>query len=143
VRESLEEGTPPTPTPTRTPAPAMMTTSILASSSSVAVQGQGQGESDVSAESTSAGTRRRKSVRVSLKPTFSPTPPALDEDEDEIWKRSGRPEPLGHDGAAAAANDDGVKVNGRERDFWADSSDEDEEYSKARKMLTRASKKRW
>ena len=144
VRESLEEGTPPTPTPTRAPAPAM-TTSILASSSSLAVHGQGQGESDVSAESTSGGTKRRKSVRVSLKPTFSPTPPALDEDEDEIWKRSGRPEPLGHDAAAtAAANDDGgVKVNGRERDFWADSSDEDEEYSKARKMLTRASKKRW
>lgn len=115
----------------------MTTTTMLASSSSLAVQGQGQGESDVSAESTSGGAKRRKSVRVSLKPTFSPTPPALDEDEDEIWKRSGRPEALGN-------NEDGdVKVNGRERDFWADSSDEDEEYSKARKMLTRASKKRW
>jgi len=34
--------------------------------------------------------------------------------------------------------------NGRERDFWADSSDEDEEYSRARRMLTRVSKKkRW
>jgi hypothetical protein len=84
------------------------------------------------------GTRRRKSVRVSLNPTFSPTPPALDEDEDETWKRSGRPEPL------RGANDDDDKVNGRERDFWVDSSDEDEEYSKARRMLTRASKKkRW
>ena len=133
VRESPEEGG----TPTLTPAVTMTTTTMLASSSSLAVQGQGQGESDVSAESTSGGAKRRKSVRVSLKPTFSPTPPALDEDEDEIWKRSGRPEALGN-------NEDGdVKVNGRERDFWADSSDEDEEYSKARKMLTRASKKRW
>jgi hypothetical protein len=132
VRESLEEMTPPMLTPA--------ITTIPTSSSSLAVQGQG--ESDVSAESTSGGTKRRKSVRVSLKPTFSPTPPALDEDEDEIWKRSGRPETLGND-AAAAADDDGVKANGRERDFWADSSDEDEEYSKARKMLTRASKKRW
>jgi hypothetical protein len=65
-----------------------------------------------------------------------------DEDEDEIWKRSGRPEPL---------DDDHDKRNGRrkdgardrERDFWVDSSDEDEEYSKARRMLTRAGKKRW
>lgn len=122
VRESLEDEITPTPTPAIT---------MPASSSSLAVQGQG--ESDVSAESTSAGTRRRKSVRVSLNPTFSPTPPALDEDEDEIWKRSGRPETLG----------DGAVKNGRERDFWADSSDEDEEYSKARRMLTRASKKRW
>jgi hypothetical protein len=134
VRESPEEGG----TPTLTPAVTMTTTTMLASSSSLAVQGQGQGESDVSAESTSGGAKRRKSVRVSLKPTFSPTPPALDEDEDEIWKRSGRPEALGNND-----DDDRVKVNGRERDFWADSSDEDEEYSKARKMLTRASKKRW
>jgi len=130
VRESLEEEG----TPTLTPTPAMAMTTMPASSSSLAVHGQG--ESDVSAESTSGGTKRRKSVRVSLKPTFSATPPALDEDEDEIWKRSGRPEALGNDA-------DGVEVNGRERDFWADSSDEDEEYSKARKMLTRASKKRW
>jgi hypothetical protein len=137
VRESLEDDITPTPTPATIPIPA--------SSSSLAVPGQD--ESDVSASSNSAGgggggsggagTRRRKSVRVSLQPTFSPTPPALDEDEDETWKRSGRPEPQG------SANDVEDKVNGRERDFWVDSSDEDEEYSKARKMLTRTSKKRW
>ena len=131
VRESLEDEVMPTPTPA-----AML---IPASSSSLAVPGQD--ESDVSASSNSAGgggTRRRKSVRVSLQPTFSPTPPALDEDEDETWKRSGRPDPRGD------VNGDDDKGNGRERDFWADSSDEDEEYSKARKMLTRASKKkRW
>lgn len=31
----------------------------------------------------------------------------------------------------------------RERDFWADSSDEDEQYATARRMLTRADRKRW
>lgn len=130
VRESLEDEVTPMPTPPTIPIPA--------SSSSLAVPGQD--ESDVSASSNSAvgggGTRRRKSVRVSLQPTFSPTPPALDEDEDETWKRSGRPEPRGD------VNGTDDRGNGRERDFWADSSDEDEEYSKARKMLTRASKKR-
>jgi len=30
----------------------------------------------------------------------------------------------------------------RERDFWADSSDEDEQYATARRMLTRANRKR-
>jgi hypothetical protein len=130
VRESLEDEVTPMPTPPTIPIPA--------SSSSLAVPGQD--ESDVSASSNSAvgggGTRRRKSVRVSLQPTFSPTPPALDEDEDETWKRSGRPEPRGD------VNGTDDRGDGRERDFWADSSDEDEEYSKARKMLTRASKKR-
>ena len=103
----------------------------------------GKDESDASTSTVSAagagpagGAVRRKSVRVSLQPTFSPTPPAIDEDEDEAWERSGRP--WGDDGDAPAA-----EGNGRERDFWADSSDEDEEYSKARRLLTRASKKRW
>jgi hypothetical protein len=98
---------------------------------------------------------------VSLQPTFSPSPPALDEDEDEIWKRSGRPEPLVGGGGGTNGHDDdddhdhdhdkrkngrwknGARDRDRERDFWVDSSDEDEEYSKARRMLTRASKKRW
>ena len=146
VRESFDEATPTPPAATIT-AP---------SSSSLVVPGQN--DSDVSASSNSAadagagaGTRRRKSVRVSLQPTFSPSPPALDEDEDEVWKRSGRPEQHVLDD-----NDDqdcehdkrnGKWKNGgdrdRERDFWVDSSEEDEEYSKARRMLTRARKKRW
>jgi hypothetical protein len=145
VRESPgEESTP-------TPPPATITAASL---SSLAVPGQH--DSDVSGSSNSvsaagAGTRRRKSVRVSLQPTFSPSPPALDEDEDEIWKRSGRPEPtLGSGGGSANGYDDNdehdKRKNGardhRERDFWVDSSDEDEEYSKARRLLTRASRKR-
>ncbi len=147
VRESLEEE--PTPTP--------QLATIPTSSSSLAVPGQNESEvsgSSNSAAGAGAGTRRRKSVRVSLQPTFSPSPPALDEDEDEIWKRSGRPEPLGGNTNGGHDDDDDYdhdKRNGwgkngardRERDFWVDSSDEDEEYSKARKMLTRTSKKRW
>jgi hypothetical protein len=149
VRESLGEERTPTP-------PA--TTILAASSSSLVVPGLNDSDASVSSNSaagagTGAGTRRRKSVRVSLQPTFSPSPPALDEDEDEIWKRSGRPEPLVVGGGAMNDHDDhdhdkrnGRWKNGardRERDFWVDSSDEDEEYSKARRMLTRASKKRW
>jgi hypothetical protein len=121
---------------------------VSPSASSPAPAVPGKDESDVSsstvsaahvvpgaeAEAEASGTVRRKSVRVSLQPTFSPTPPALDEDEDEAWERSGRP--WGDDG-------DAVEGNGGERDFWADSSDEDEEYSKARRMLMRANKKRW
>ena len=92
VRESLDEETTPTP-----PA-ATITAASSSLPSSLAVPGQHDsdvsGSSNNSAAGAGAGTRRRKSVRVSLKPTFSPSPPALDDDEDEIWKRSGRPEPL-------------------------------------------------
>jgi hypothetical protein len=155
VRESLEEETTPTPPAATIP---------VASSTSLVVPGQN--DSDVSHSSNSAvgagaGTKRRKSVRVSLKPTFSPSPPALDEEEDEIWKRSGRPEPpppprggtndLGdnddldhdHDKRNGRRKNGGARDRDRERDFWEDSSDEDEEYSKARRLLTRTSKKRW
>jgi hypothetical protein len=147
VRESPEAESLPTPT-----IPA-------ASPSTLVVPGQDDSD-DVSASSNSAigagagaGTRRRKSVRVSLRPTFSPSPPALDEDEDEIWKRSGRPEPLAndlddnndhdHDKRNGGWKNGSARASDRERDFWVDSSDEDEEYSKARRMLTRTSKKRW
>ena len=121
-----------------------------------------------------SGPTRRKSVRVSLQPTFSPTPPAIDEDEDAVWERSGRlpsPPPAvppKRDGGGAVNGANGVAHDGddededgddqygyargkkkserereRERDFWADSSDEDEQYATARRMLTRASRKRW
>lgn len=85
-------------------------------------------------------TARRRSVRMSLKPTFSPPPPPLpdydqfDEEENvntwsdravEGWKtRTGS-----H--AAAAADP---------TDVWEDSSEEDEEYSRARRLLNRVTK---
>ena len=65
---------------------------------------------------------RRKSVRVSLKPTFSPTPPAIEYD-DVSWSENG---------SAVEGSGSGVK------DVWEDSSDDDEEYERARKLLNRA-----
>ncbi|KAH9013234.1 hypothetical protein EDB85DRAFT_2158382 [Lactarius pseudohatsudake] len=132
VRETLDDE--PTPVPPPAPAPPALAAALAL---------PGRDDSDVSASTISLGTgagangpTRRKSVRMSLQPTFSPTPPALDEDEDEAWGRSGRP-------WGVAVGNGGAGGKERERDFWADSSDEDEEYSNARKLLTRAGKKRW
>jgi len=148
VRETFDTPSPgPSPVPVHVPA---------SSSSALAVPGKDESDASTSTISASpspsasagdgGGPTRRKSVRVSLQPTFSATPPALDEDEDETWERSGRPKPLrgGNDADAGDGdNGQGRNENGRERDFWADSSDEDEEYVKARRLLTRASRKRW
>lgn len=92
--------------------------------------------------------RRRKSVRVSLKPTFSPTPPAIDDDDEEdvrkarapwVWKQEAplplsSPPPRSLPPPKQNGNADAV-------DMWADSSEEDEEYQKAKRMLIRAAKK--
>jgi len=193
VRETFSADSSPMPSPALVPAPAPVPAPVPvpvpASSSALAVPGQD--ESDVSTSTISAnggggggasgpgpGPARRKSVRMSLQPTFSPTPPAIDEDEDAVWERSGRrrrpsssppavpPKQKRANGNAHFGDDEdgdddddddddrddnarGKKKNGRERerererDFWADSSDEDEQYVTARRMLTRASKKRW
>lgn len=89
-----------------------------------------QHDTESSTASTETPLARRKSVRVSLQPTFSPTPPALDDDEARgryPWNSSGREE------------DNQNRLS--EPDLWQDSSDEDEEYSHARKLLSRVSKK--
>ncbi|KAI0260343.1 hypothetical protein BC834DRAFT_1044639 [Gloeopeniophorella convolvens] len=112
VRETLDDlpASPPLPAPP--PAPP------------------GKDESDVSASTVSAGVGRRKSVRMALQPTFSATPPALDEeDADVAWGRAGRPW--------------GGEGKGRVGDVWDDSSDEDEEYAAARRMLSGTGKRRW
>ncbi|KII84868.1 hypothetical protein PLICRDRAFT_701595 [Plicaturopsis crispa FD-325 SS-3] len=86
------------------------------------------GGSDLSSASTETPPNvvtRRKSVRVSLQPTFSPTPPAIDDDDE-----SGRHSPWGK------SSRDPV-----ERDMWEDSSEEDVEYKKAKKLLSRVAKK--
>ncbi|TRM64253.1 hypothetical protein BD626DRAFT_491230 [Schizophyllum amplum] len=90
---------------------------------------------DASDESmaTAAPTRRRKSVRVSLRPTFSPTPPAIEEDEREPWN-------LGYAGAKAdVVNERSSRAPRvkKDQDVWEDSSDEDVEYATARRMLNR------
>lgn len=106
-------------------------------------------DSDISGASTSTptypttapsnsnfmNTQRRKSVRVSLQPTFSPTPPAFEDDDREYtW----------HSGDRWENDNDNNKVGKEEvavRDIWEDSSDEDEEYARARRLLGRAARK--
>ncbi|KAH9943606.1 hypothetical protein B0H21DRAFT_865863 [Amylocystis lapponica] len=85
----------------------------------------GGSELSNSTASTATAPVRRKSVRMSLPPTFSVTPPA----------RRGRHAPWdtrGRSGAPAA---------GEGADVWANSSDEDEEYNVARRLLSRASRR--
>ena len=77
--------------------------------------------STVSTETTLPA--RRKSVRVSLQPTFSSTPPALGDEDGEgyaPWNES--------------FSEGGRRARGG--DVWADSSEEDEVYSRARRLLS-------
>lgn len=110
--------------------------------------------------------RRRKSVRMSLPPTFSATPPAIDDtDEDDghaPWSaarghKSGAGNGHANPRAGAHAAAHSPKQNGAAggggggwgtrieesgaRDVWEDSSDEDAEYSAARRMLAKFSRK--
>ncbi|KAF5376468.1 hypothetical protein D9615_008597 [Tricholomella constricta] len=88
--------------------------------------------------------RRRKSVRVSLQPTFSPTPPAIEYDieEDDPWAAP-VPAPAGRRlGAGEAPVWGKGKGKGKGRagevaDMWEDSSEEDVEYTRARSLLSR------
>lgn len=108
---------------------------------------QNQPGSDVSASTMSTeaplpALPRRKSVRVSLQPTFSPTPPAIDDDDDGEGA-------TGASGSGRHPPWSGTKANGNEksiadpdvRDMWEDSSEEDVEYQRAKKLLTRAAKR--
>ncbi|KAG1838228.1 hypothetical protein C8R48DRAFT_838642 [Suillus tomentosus] len=88
-----------------------------------------QHDTESSTVSTETPTRR-KSVRVSLQPTFSPTPPALEDDEAH-----------GRYPWSSAKKDCDNHDESSEPVIWQDSSDEDEEYSRARKLLSRAGKK--
>ncbi|KAF9267039.1 hypothetical protein L218DRAFT_715848 [Marasmius fiardii PR-910] len=112
--------------------------------------------SDLSASSSSTvhqgeKPKRRKSVRVSLKPQFSPTPPAVDDDGEPSWYEN---ENEAGDGPYAPQPHDQNQHQNRhenheiqkvkrnrdyERDMWQDSSEEEEngEYASARKLLMR------
>lgn len=103
-----------------------------------------------STASTATPPVRRKSVRMSLPPTFSATPPALDDtDEDEDGRGRGRHEPWSPSSLAGSATpraENGSAWGSRieqhgARDVWEDSSDEDAEYSAAKRLLTRLSRK--
>ncbi|KAK7682034.1 hypothetical protein QCA50_014998 [Cerrena zonata] len=95
--------------------------------------------------STEGQPTRRKSVRMALPPTFSATPPAIDEDSEdekrrhEPWAGRSTPthtkpvqEPYGADTGTWASR------IARDKDMWENSSDEDEggEYGRAKKLLS-------
>ena len=97
-----------------------------------------------SASSTSTATppSRRKSVRVSLKPTFSPTPPALADYEDDHspWQ-----EPSVKESQERRTSTVSSGWNTRVQEnpsIWDNSDDDDDEvYSRVRQMYHKASKK--
>ncbi|CCL98012.1 uncharacterized protein FIBRA_00005 [Fibroporia radiculosa] len=96
-----------------------------------------------STSSTAPTTARRKSVRMSLPPTFSATPPAIDDDDDR-----GRLQPwvsrTPRSASSSRAGEWTSRVRPREgeaRDVWQDSSDDDDEdYRRARRLLSRVAK---
>ncbi|KAK7037881.1 hypothetical protein R3P38DRAFT_3350092 [Favolaschia claudopus] len=134
TEHELDHGKPPTPPPHEyANGHIPFHDSPVQSQTQQLIEDYGYGGSDLSASSASTPTgstvapQRRKSVRVSLQPTFSTTPPAIDDTDDEDdtesrhapWSRP-RPDPA---------------------DIWDDSSEEDAEYQKAKKLLTRISRK--
>ncbi|KAL4072110.1 hypothetical protein J3A83DRAFT_4093322, partial [Scleroderma citrinum] len=81
---------------------------------------------------------RRKSVRVSLQPTFSPPPPASYDEFDDNAEADGR-----HTSWSSQPTEPRKtkRVTGdAANDVWQDSSEEDEEYSRARRLLSRMGK---
>ena len=114
-------------------------------------------------------SRTRKSVRVSLQPTFSPSPPAIEYDDEEeqkyhapwAWNQDLHHNTEGVTGggggphvhtpipvaAAGPFLTSGHRVVTPEQpsayvhDIWEDSSDEDAEYQNAKRLLTRAARK--
>ncbi|THH27585.1 hypothetical protein EUX98_g6606 [Antrodiella citrinella] len=107
----------------------------------------------------SGAPRRRKSVRMSLPPTFSTTPPAIYEEEPseggkgrhEPWSSQvkRRPRPAADPVAVSEASH--TKRGGwstritdppTTEDVWGDSSEEDEEYGRAKRLLSKFSGRR-
>ncbi|KAI5833120.1 hypothetical protein K523DRAFT_413571 [Schizophyllum commune Tattone D] len=131
------QSTPRPPTPT-TPAtlPSASVTDLPATVAPPAPAPKENGNAAPASDESAGGgapTRRRKSVRVSLKPTFSPTPPAIEDDDHAPWS-------LGYAGAKAEVVNErtarGARTN-RDKDLWEDSSDEEVEYATAKRMLDR------
>lgn len=96
---------------------------------------------------TATGTARparKKSVRMSLPPTFSATPPAVYFDDSESERR--RQVPWTANPSSSAQPSEAGPWSSRldenaQRDVWQDSSDEDAEYSAARRLLARVTRK--
>lgn len=136
----------PTPQAVLTHSPQLMSPPVPPKSPEIAPN---PGGSDVSksTDSSNSARPRRKSVRMSLPPTFSATPPAVeDTDDTAVDERGGRGrhEPWSSrrtpNGDAHQPHRGGWGSRIKERDAWQDSSDdEDEEYSRAKRMLGRLS----
>ena len=121
------------PTPTATPT---LPPAVPPKPASPPANGNGS-EASQSTGSSTAGPTRRKSVRMSLPPTFSPTPPAVDDADEPIVRRF---EPWSS--PVYSGGDWSSRIR-EGRDVWQDSSeDEDEEYSAAKKLLTKFGRKR-
>jgi len=100
-----------------------------------------QASESASSDSTSGGGHpsRRKSVRMAPLPTFSPTPPAIYDDEPDH-------SPWGPDfseekPAAAAAGWQSRRIDVAAADVWEDSDGSDEEYSRAKQLLFKVAQK--
>ncbi|TDL24355.1 hypothetical protein BD410DRAFT_786466 [Rickenella mellea] len=108
--------------------------SYSSGSTSTAIGGAGS--------NTGLAPPRKKSVRVSLQPTFSPTPPAIDyeDDDDEEGEGDGAHPPW-------SGQKEREKSGWPSREHktgdaaWEDSSDEDEEYAQARRLLAKVERR--
>lgn len=89
------------------------------------------GTSSTAIGSADNGASRRKSVRMSLPPTYLKTPPPQDD-----WEVGKPPWYPPHDNEASWTSRNGHAGG---RDLWEDSSDENEEYSTARRLLGKLS----
>ncbi|KAJ3557210.1 hypothetical protein NP233_g11802 [Leucocoprinus birnbaumii] len=86
---------------------------------------------------------RRKSVRVSLNPTFSPTPPAIEDEDDEdnrapyVFREAPAPSTSVPPPVKQVPRNYGTQRTSRQT-TWDDDSDDDVEYKRAKEMLAKA-----
>jgi hypothetical protein len=100
------------------------------------ISADGRGEDNPVIPSVTVQTpRKRKSVRVSLKPTFSPSPPAIEYEEASSSYHFENHQPVPTKPQTSSHGE------GKRHEKWADSSDEDEEYNNAKAALSRAARK--
>ncbi|TBU37843.1 hypothetical protein BD309DRAFT_973136 [Dichomitus squalens] len=105
---------------------------------------QAPGDAQTGAGTGAEPPRRRKSVRMSLPPTFSATPPAIEDTDEEApqssshapWSPPQRSVQRGGGGWGSKIEEAGA------RDLWADSDEEDAEYSAAKRLLAKVGGKR-
>ena len=100
-----------------------------------------QASESASSDSTASGPSRRKSVRMAPLPTFSPTPPAIYDDEVDHAPWAGGGGGGEKHGTATSIAGWQTRVSNAAADVWEDSDGSDEEYSRAKQLLLRASQK--